>query len=265
MSVGDVRSAERGSGARFNDGKVDLTLLPPPCWDLLGTEHFLGLAEFGYEDELQQVIAFWEGDDEAILDLMDQIDPEDLIEAARVFEYGAKKYAAWNWAKGMAWSVPMACYLRHMLLADPRGQDDESGLTHRGHAVCNLIMLAHFSKLCRDMDDRPEELTAQFHQQKDGSWQELMDAAEPMEEPVIIDEAINRHYANMLRTLADSPCDPAEDGSYAFEVSYFEESGRLVCLPLGDLPTRVLNDLAEQAVEEQESRERILRATGVLT
>jgi len=31
-----------------------------------------------------------------------------LEDEARVWMYGKQKYAAWNWAKGMEWSIPLA-------------------------------------------------------------------------------------------------------------------------------------------------------------
>ena len=213
MSIGDVNSAERGSGARFNDGKIDLTLLPPWCWEELS--HRVdpdNLLRLFYGTELEHLIRFWEGDDDSIEIVIDGLSDDDITGAAEVFAYGAKKYAAWNWAKGMPWSVPMACYLRHMLLADPESVDAESGMPHRWHASCNLIMLAQFAQLCPDMDDRPQEIRAEFHR-------------------------------------------PGEDAT-------------VVPLPvefiLMDLPTPDLNNLIEELVEEQESRERTLRATGEL-
>jgi hypothetical protein len=110
MAVGDVESTERGSGARFNDGKVPLDLIPLSA----------------------------------------------LIECARVFDYGRKKYAAWNWAKGMDWSVPYGCLLRHMAAwFDGEDSDPESGLPHLGHAMCNLVMLSTFARTFREGDDRP--------------------------------------------------------------------------------------------------------------
>lgn len=111
MSIGNVNSNERGSGARFNTGKTPYALIP------LGT----------------------------------------LKPAADVFGYGAKKYAAWNWAKGMAWSVPYECALRH-LEAWYRGEelDPESGLPHLGHVMCNLIMLTHYADHYKEGDDRPK-------------------------------------------------------------------------------------------------------------
>ncbi len=111
-TVGDVNSTARGSGARYNGGKADLSLIP------LCT----------LEDE------------------------------ARVWMYGKRKYAAWNWAKGMDWSIPLACALRH-LSAWQRGEDTdpESGLPHLAHAMCNLRMLTLYSMTYPEGDDRPTE------------------------------------------------------------------------------------------------------------
>jgi hypothetical protein len=110
MAIGDVNSSEKGSGARYNDGKAAFDLIPL---------HTL-------EDE------------------------------ARVWEYGRAKYAAWNWAKGMPWSAPFACLMRHMA-AWQRGEENdvESGLPHLAHAACNLRMLTLYAKTYPEGDDRP--------------------------------------------------------------------------------------------------------------
>lgn len=113
--VGDVDSKEKGSGARYNIGKPDFSLIP------LCT----------MEDE------------------------------ARVWEYGKRKYAAWNWAKGMSWDIPYSCMMRH-LSAWQRGEenDPESGLPHLAHAMCNLRMLVLFSRTFPEGDTRPKEWIA---------------------------------------------------------------------------------------------------------
>jgi hypothetical protein len=112
MSIGDVNSNARGSGARYNDGKVPLELIPLSS----------------------------------------------LEDCARVFGYGRRKYAAWNWAKGMQWSVPYGCLLRHMKAwFDGEDNDPESGYPHLGHAMCNLVMLSTFARTYREGDDRPVE------------------------------------------------------------------------------------------------------------
>lgn len=109
-SVGDINSDELGSGARFNGGKIDFSLIP------LST----------------------------------------MVDEARVWEYGKAKYAAWNWAKGMDWSVPFACLMRHMA-AWQKGEecDPESGLPHLAHAMCNLRMLTLYAETYPQGDDRP--------------------------------------------------------------------------------------------------------------
>ncbi len=110
MSVGDVTSNERGSGARYNDSKTRFDLVPLTS----------------------------------------------LKDCADVFEYGAEKYASWNWAKGMPWSVPYGCLMRHLeAWYRGEGNDAESGLPHLGHAMCNLIMLAHYARFYKEGDDRP--------------------------------------------------------------------------------------------------------------
>jgi hypothetical protein len=72
--------------------------------------------------------------------------------------HGARKYAAWNWAKGMPWSVPMACALRH-IAAWQKGEDidPESGQPHLAHAMCNLRMLSLYAKTYPEGDDRPKK------------------------------------------------------------------------------------------------------------
>lgn len=85
--------------------------------------------------------------------------PLHLLETtARVFGYGAKKYAAWNWAKGMPFSVVIGCLKRH-LAAIERGEDidPESGLPHIGHLMCNALMLQHYMDSYPEGDDRPKK------------------------------------------------------------------------------------------------------------
>lgn len=111
--IGDVNSDAKGSGARYNAGKPDYSLIP------LYT----------------------------------------LTDEARVWEYGRQKYAAWNWAKGMPWSIPYACAMRHFA-AWQRGEDldPESGLPHLAHIACNVRMLTLYATNYTEGDDRPKGL-----------------------------------------------------------------------------------------------------------
>lgn len=115
LGIGDVNSQEKGSGARFNSGKPDYSLIPMST----------------------------------------------LADEALVWGYGAKKYAAWNWTKGMAWSVPFACAMRHMA-AWQRGEDldPESGLPNLAHVACNIRMLTLYAVNFKEGDDRPTGIVA---------------------------------------------------------------------------------------------------------
>jgi len=108
--IGDINSTAKGSGARYNGGKPDFSLIP-------------------------------------LVTLEDE---------ASVWAYGKQKYAAWNWAKGMPWSAVLASAMRH-LSKWQAGEDidDESGLPHLAHAMCNLRMLTLYSKTYPEGDDRP--------------------------------------------------------------------------------------------------------------
>jgi hypothetical protein len=82
-----------------------------------------------------------------------------LEDCAKVFDYGRQRYAPWDWAKGMPWSAPLGCLLRH-LSAWQRGEDNdpESGLPHLGHVMANLVMLTTYARTYPQGDDRTEWL-----------------------------------------------------------------------------------------------------------
>lgn len=73
----------------------------------------------------------------------------------RVLEFGAKKYAAHNWKRGLKYTETIDSLLRH-LFALLRGEDidPESGLHHIGHIQCNSMFLGYMIKHRKDLDDR---------------------------------------------------------------------------------------------------------------
>jgi len=81
--------------------------------------------------------------------------PEALIGTAEVLAFGAKKYAAHNWRKGMPWSKVIGSLQRHSL-AFQMGEDidPESGLPHVDHLACEVMFLQVFYRLRKDLDDR---------------------------------------------------------------------------------------------------------------
>lgn len=75
------------------------------------------------------------------------IDPAFILGVGNVLTYGASKYAANNWMRGMSWSVVFGAILRH-LLAWFMGEDNdkESGLPHLHHAACSLMFLGYYAR-----------------------------------------------------------------------------------------------------------------------
>lgn len=64
---------------------------------------------------------------------------------------------AWNWAKGMNWSIPVACALRHAdaYYVGNEELDPESGLPHIGHILCNTTMLLYYLTNYEEGNDLP--------------------------------------------------------------------------------------------------------------
>ena len=152
MPVGDINSTERGSGARFNDGKPDLSLIPPTMLPHSHADHYTLLASLEalmFDNQISGIAQWREDQMEVNYDV-----------CAKVFEYGKRKYAAWNWAKGMAWSIPIACALRHAHALFEKGEllDPESGLPHIGHILCNLVMIEYFFQKYPDLNDLPHKV-----------------------------------------------------------------------------------------------------------
>ena len=79
-----------------------------------------------------------------------------LFGTARILDFGRKKYDAYNWAKGMAWSRVFSALMRHMWKWW-RGEavDAETGESHLLHASCCLMFLYEYSTHRLGTDDRP--------------------------------------------------------------------------------------------------------------
>lgn len=167
--VGDLRSEVKGSGARDNAGKLPAELLPYTA--------VARLLPFNQNEPVRDALFelgdFQAGVDDALHGILLKVAlaagltfDELIAEAARVFAYGIRKYKAWNWAKGMPYSVAMACIYRHLMgdagkpgmWQEPTGKDAESGLMHAGHVACNVLMLSQWLLTYQEGDDRSEHL-----------------------------------------------------------------------------------------------------------
>lgn len=84
------------------------------------------------------------------------LDPGFLEDVGRVFGFGARKYAPWNYQKGIAYTRLVGSVLRHMFAFMRReDMDPESGLPHLAHAGASLQMLYFMWRERKERDDRP--------------------------------------------------------------------------------------------------------------
>ena len=90
---------------------------------------------------------------------LDLLPADPIIDVGKVLTYGARKYTAENWRKGLAWSRCYGAALRH-LLAWHKGEtnDPETGLNHLAHAACEILFLLEFTRTHLELDDRPSTL-----------------------------------------------------------------------------------------------------------
>lgn len=88
---------------------------------------------------------------------LDLISPVALEEMAKVLEFGSRKYAEYNWAKGLSYTRIIAAILRHTYLY-LRGEtlDPETGASHMAAVAVNAMFLLHYEKYKTQFDDRPK-------------------------------------------------------------------------------------------------------------
>lgn len=85
--------------------------------------------------------------------------PASLVHACgRALAYGAEKYAANNWRKGMNISEAYSALQRHLLVwNEGEDIDPDSGLNHLDHVAANLAFLTEYiahSELYAGFDNR---------------------------------------------------------------------------------------------------------------
>lgn len=83
-----------------------------------------------------------------------------IEEVAKVYTFGAKKYEANNWRKGMLWSRTFSAIMRHCW-AFWKGEtyDRETGLHHMAHAAFGCLTLVEYTRKNTPKDDRPFRMT----------------------------------------------------------------------------------------------------------
>lgn len=77
-----------------------------------------------------------------------------------IYTFGANKYAADNWRKGISYRRIFAAILRHLYKWwSGEEVDEESNLSHLGHAAWGIFTLIEYTKTHKELDDRPKAAT----------------------------------------------------------------------------------------------------------
>lgn len=103
--------------------------------------------------------------DDAGKDRFELLPPEALFGISRVLAFGAAKYEARNWEKGMAWGRVFGALMRHLWAwwggAGPTTKsfvfgelDAETSFSHLWHAGCCLFFLIAYEERGAGIDDR---------------------------------------------------------------------------------------------------------------
>lgn len=86
----------------------------------------------------------------------DLISPTSLEGLAEVLTFGANKYSARNWEKGMSYGRVFGAAMRHLWAWwAKKGTDPETGFSHLKHALCCIHFLVHYEQHKVGTDDRP--------------------------------------------------------------------------------------------------------------
>ena len=125
---------------------------------------------------------------------MELLAPEFLYGIASVLTFGAKKYAAGNWARGMEWSRPFGAMLRHLFAwVGGEREDKETGLSHLYHAGCCLMFLCAYEARGIGKNDL-QEIGIQLPKPTDLDYKEVqyLRNGEPIPEGYALAEDLSR-------------------------------------------------------------------------
>ena len=79
--------------------------------------------------------------------MVDLLDPDWLLEVAKILTHGAEKYGLYNWQNNLERRRILAAALRH-ILAYWKGEklDKDTGLPHLAHASCCIMFLSWYER-----------------------------------------------------------------------------------------------------------------------
>ncbi|MEK6266418.1 MAG: DUF5664 domain-containing protein [Clostridium sp.] len=101
---------------------------------------------------------------------MDLVPSESLEEIAKIFTFGAEKYAVNDWMQGIDYSSLIGAYKRHAAAFERNENvDPESGHYHLAHAATNMMMLLFYQvhqEIYEHNDDRVDRTLLDLNQTK---------------------------------------------------------------------------------------------------
>lgn len=139
---------------RFDTGKPEFHHIHPHAWSFMIEKQDSKIKLMS--DAMDEY--FYYNDTQPLFGIFSSLLLQDHVESmVRVLEFGSRKYASLNYTKGMKFSRVLNSFRRHTW-ADLRGEecDVESGISHLGHAMCNVMFMLLYSKLYdgSEFDDR---------------------------------------------------------------------------------------------------------------
>jgi hypothetical protein len=91
---------------------------------------------------------------------MELLSHEALVEIAKVFGFGAKKYGRFNYRNGIAYSRIIGAAYRHLgAFNSGEDVDPETGLSHIAHLAACCVMLLDTLRDHPSLDDRHDKTT----------------------------------------------------------------------------------------------------------
>lgn len=141
-----------GSGCSLNDMKW-WEPLPGKVYPIDSVASASGLA---LQNALAESARILEGrKDDQDKPRLDLIAPEIQTALGEILAFGAKKYDARNWEKGMSWGRVYGALMRHLWAWWAReDKDRETGKSHLWHAACCIMFLVAYEARGVGVDDR---------------------------------------------------------------------------------------------------------------
>ncbi len=96
---------------------------------------------------------------------------EALFELARVYSFGTRKYADYNYRLGYDWSLSFNAMMRHAFSYwKGEDKDPESGLNHMAHVAWHALNLILFAEQNLGKDDRPSGMYAEYRREEESAY-----------------------------------------------------------------------------------------------